>query len=80
MWIIFQVFKEFHFPWTPKSLYQIALTHPKLDSVSIIKLLGTKFIISHTFVCKRFLFFACPGKFDKKHHKGDVGGHRSIYS
>ena len=33
--------------------------------LSIIKLLGTEFIISHTFQCERYISFACPGKFDK---------------
>ena len=55
-------------------------THPKLDSVSIIKILGTKFIISHTFLCDRYLFFLLVLEFDKKHHKGDFAGHCSIYS
>ena len=53
-----EVFKDFHFPWTPKSFYQMVLMHPtcKLDSVSIITLLGTEFIISHTFQCERYFF------------------------
>ena len=51
-----EVFKDFHFPWTPKSFYQMVLMHPKLDSVSIIMLLGTEFIISHTFQCERYFF------------------------
>ena len=41
--------------------------------LSFIKLLGTELIISHTFQCKRYFSFACPGKFDK-YHKGDFVG------
>ena len=40
----------------------MVLTHSKLDCT---KLLGTEFIISHSFQCKRYFSFACPGKFDK---------------
>ena len=41
----------------------MVLTHPKLES--IIKLLGTEFIISHTFQCERYFSFACPGSITK---------------
>ena len=36
-----------------------------LIGLSIIKLLGTEFIISHIFQCEHYFSFACPGKFDK---------------
>ena len=39
----------------------MVLTHPKVDYL----LLGTEFIISDTFQCKRYCSFACPGKFEK---------------
>ena len=41
----------------------MVFTHPKVD-YPIIKLLGTEFIICHTFQCERYFSFACPGKFD----------------
>ena len=34
-----------------------------------MKLLGTEFMISHTFQCERYFSFA------KKYHKGDIAGH-----
>ena len=37
----------------------MVLMHPK------IKLLGTEFIISHTFQRERYFSLARPGKFDK---------------
>ena len=40
-------------------------------------LLGTEFILSHTFQCERYFSFACPGNFEK-YHKGDFAGHCSI--
>ena len=33
-----------------------------LNRTIIIKLLGTDFIISHTFQCEHYFSFACPGK------------------
>ena len=38
----------------------MVLTH----GLSIIKLKGTEFIISHTFQFERYFSFACPVKFD----------------
>ena len=42
-----------------------------------MKLLGTVFIISHTFQCEHYFYFACPVKFDKV---GDFAGHIYIYN
>ena len=42
----------------------MVLLHPKLD-ISITKLLDTEFIISHTFQCERYFYFACPGNLEK---------------
>ena len=42
----------------------MVLMHPK-SGLSIIKLLGTEFIISHTFQCEHYFSFACPEKLDK---------------
>ena len=44
-----------------------------LIGLSIIKLLGTAFIISHTFQCERFFSFDCPGKFEKVSQGGFCG-------
>ena len=48
----------------------------ELQRASIIKLLGTEFIISHTLQCERYFSFACPGKL-KTYHMGDFAGHCS---
>ena len=63
-WIVFQVSNFFIF----REL-QMVLTHPKL--LSITKLLGAEFIISHTFQSERYFSFAC--------HKCDFAGYCSIY-
>ena len=47
-----------------------------LRILSIIKLLGTDFIISHTFQCERYFSLLLVLEFLKKYHKGDFA---SIY-
>ena len=49
----------------------MVLTHPKLDFNSIIKLLGTEFIISQTFQWEHYFTFACPGNFHKEDFRKD---------
>ena len=56
----------------------MVLTHLQLDS-SIIKLLGTEFIISHTFHSERYFSFTCMSCMENliKYNKADFAGHCS---
>ena len=60
----FSSFQFFSFSVNSKELLSNG-PYASLIGLSIIKLLGTEFLINHTFQCERYSSFACPGNFDK---------------
>ena len=75
--LVFQVFNFFLFYL---NTHELLSNGPYASSIGLFltKLLGTEFIISHTFQCERY-FLLLVLEFLKKYHKGDLAGHCPIY-
>ena len=60
-WLVFQVFKF------SLNTYELMSNGPYASQIglSLTKLLGAEFKISHTFQCERYFSFACSGYFEK---------------
>ena len=74
----FSSFQIFSFSINSKELLSNGPYASKMG-LSIIKLLGTEFIISHTFQCERFFFLLVLENL-MKYNKGDFAGHCCVYS
>ena len=61
--VVFQVLKLFDFRELQRASIKWSLRI--LNWTIHHSLVGTEFIISHTFQSKRYFSFACPGKFEK---------------